>query len=300
MNPASLKDPGLVSAERLMIDPAAPDSAPVLHTRSPIAIPPEVLDMSSLEALIQAAAATRPWPNVFCRSSVAGPDDVNVKEIHDLDFTGRLEERLRTENLHLMVVRADRFDARIAELLAAFLDLARPVFREAGVRIQDPSAGVFISSPRSIARFHNDLEYGFLHHVHGTKRLHVYPFDEGSLYPSGGSTEARPIRSPSATREYMRRFHEGHWTFSLKPGQTVFIPPLFPHWVEAGSEIAVSLTFVLFGEDGIRRRKVDHINRLIENRGRKAELYNRNHLIDALKCVTYDVLASLGRVKPNH
>jgi len=95
---------------------------------------------------------------------------------------------------------------------------------------------VFLSAPGSVTPAHVDPEHNLLLHVRGNKELNVGSFPD-----------------PAVKQRELERFYSGghrnlSWephapvTFSLGPGDGVYVPVHTPHWVTVPGNVAVSLS----------------------------------------------------------
>lgn len=276
------------------LDPARLKTDPLRFPHFSIGIPSGMLALPELEDLICRIARDGSPTDLICRSSATAPDDDVSIYLEDRDFSGRLERRLREENIHIMVTHADRYSPRIRELVDPFFAMVRPAFDAAGIGMLEPSSALFISSPRSLARLHNDMEYGFLHQVSGTKTIHVYPYVAGKVRPPRVPPDQWAFRSRIASRAYMAEFRDAALTATMGPGEVVYIPSLAPHWVEAGDEIAISITFLVVSEDAVRQRKIERMNRLLRNVGAGPLARHQGRVSGIIKTSLHDVGSRLG------
>ncbi len=104
----------------------------------------------------------------------------------------------------------------------------------------DPTMTIFVTSPGRITPYHMDGETNFLAQVRGRKDVYIFdPARDGVLseldlerYWTGHLPK---IELPEA-------LPNGHWTYRLQPGNGVFNPATFPHWLQNGPEASVSVS----------------------------------------------------------
>jgi hypothetical protein len=276
---------------------ALTSSIPAFFVEFPVAIPLDLYSLPQLEAIIADIVreeAKTGRKNLLIRHSPAA-EDAQASYLDSLPSEGSLEQQLTERKLHLMILNLHRYDSRVVSLLNEFVARMRPLLDAQGLGILHPVPALFISSPNSIARLHNDPEQGILHQLRGTKTIHIYPIDEAG-YPLKLSAGESATRYREATRLYLTKMDSVKFSQPMVPGQAVFIPNLAPHWVLAGPEISVSLSFNFFTYSGLRRQKVAQLNRWLERRGLNPAPYRQGAILSALKCAAYDVLAYVGRV----
>lgn len=99
---------------------------------------------------------------------------------------------------------------------------------------------VFLATPHRVTPFHIDGDLNFLCQVAGTKTVWV---------ADGRDPE---IVAPAEIERFCRGDHEAcrykpvalqrAWRFELTPGTGVHIPIFYPHWVENGDELSISVS----------------------------------------------------------
>lgn len=116
-------------------------------------------------------------------------------------------------------------------------------------------AFLFLSAPNALTPVHFDPEQNFLLQIKGHKEMHVCDFpDELSRrrelerYYGGGhrNLEAVPPGRPT--------------TFHMTPGDGVYVPPFFPHWVKNGPEASISLSITFRTRASERFERVQQLN----------------------------------------
>ncbi len=134
-----------------------------------------------------------------------------------------------------MVLKNIEAEPRYARLLNDSLDeISDLIGSEGGM---GPREGfIFLSAPGSVTPVHTDPEHNLLLHIRGRKDINVgsYPDadverDELERYYAGGHRNVTwaPL-SPT--------------TFSMGPGDGVYVPVHAPHWVTVPDNVAVSLS----------------------------------------------------------
>jgi hypothetical protein len=113
---------------------------------------------------------------------------------------------------------------------------------------------IFLAATGSTTPSHVDGEIGFLLHARGRKRLSIGRFP-----------------SAECERDELEAFHRNAHRntgelpvdvrhVDLEPGQGVHVPPLVPHWVENGPEVAISLSVGFQTPENLRRARVYRFN----------------------------------------
>lgn len=113
---------------------------------------------------------------------------------------------------------------------------------------------IFLAATGSTTPSHVDGEIGFLLHARGVKRVSFGRYS-----------------SPEREREELEAFHRNEHRntgelpvdvrhLDLEPGQGVHVPPLVPHWVENGPEVAISLSVGFQTPQNLQRAGVYRFN----------------------------------------
>jgi hypothetical protein len=122
-------------------------------------------------------------------------------------------------------------------------DVLAELGKEIGVKtgaIRRVEGFFFITSPGGVAPYHFDPEHNLLMQVRGSKRFTMFPAGD-TFYASDESHEAYHLggRPELSWREDMA---SGGTTFSLSPGEALFVPLMAPHHVQNGDEVSISLS----------------------------------------------------------
>jgi len=114
----------------------------------------------------------------------------------------------------------------------------------AGVNIAkvyyDPTMTIFITSPGRITPYHMDGETNFLAQIHGTKMVYIYDGKNQNVLTTEQLEKYWTGNLPKI--DYPENLPHGHWQYKLQPGNGVFNPAIFPHWLQNGSEVSVSVS----------------------------------------------------------
>ncbi len=137
-------------------------------------------------------------------------------------------------------------------------------------------AFVFVSAPGSITPAHTDPEHNFLLQIHGTKTMHVGPFDDDV-----------------ARAEALERYYAGHHRniphvpsglkpYELLPGQGVYVPPDQPHWVRNGDDVSISLSVTWRTPTTERRSRLWAANHALRKRGKDPRIPGESRVHDVV------------------
>jgi hypothetical protein len=106
---------------------------------------------------------------------------------------------------------------------------------------RDPVMTILITSPGRVTPYHIDGEANFLLQIQGSKTVHIFDGHDPEVL---SDVELEKFWSGDDTKapQYREHFEEKAWLFELTPGSGVSNPVIFPHWVENGSAVSVSLS----------------------------------------------------------
>jgi hypothetical protein len=107
-------------------------------------------------------------------------------------------------------------------------------------RYRDGLMTVLITSPGRITPYHLDGEANLLMQILGTKSVYIFdgndreilPFQELERFWSGD------VKAPL----YKEHLQSRAWEYELAPGKGVTNPVTFPHWVQNGPQVSISLS----------------------------------------------------------
>lgn len=182
-------------------------------------------------------------------------------------------------------------DPAIADLMFGVLDQLQPGIMATQGKMRNRGAFFFVASPNSVTPAHIDIEYSLLMQFEGTKTV------------SFGNWASDEVR-----RSELNRYWEGSHgrvedmpeemvSYTLSPGQGVYIPPVTPHWVENGPNTSMSLTLAFHTAASTRARRVEDFNSL----ARKVHLHprepGRSSLVDSAKIGAIAVWAAGRRLR---
>lgn len=128
----------------------------------------------------------------------------------------------------------------------------------------DVQGFLFVSSPGSTTPFHIDSEDNFFVQVHGDKQFSIYDNQDRAIASEDmieyAITKHRNIRY-SDTYE-PRAMHN-----ALKPGEGVFVPYLWPHWVKTFETYSISVAITWKTAEVNRRNDLYQVNAMLRDRG---------------------------------
>ncbi len=144
-------------------------------------------------------------------------------------------------NHSLVILKRVHEEPEYGEILNRLEDeLSRLTGIDIASRYSDPIMTVLITSPLRITPYHIDGEANLLMQVRGTKSVYIFDGEDHEVLPVAELEGfwTGDIRAPKYKKELQSR----SWRFDLAPGDGVMNPVIFPHWVQNGPEVSISLS----------------------------------------------------------
>ncbi len=271
--------------------PLAPDAdAPTRFPRAPFTLQhPYVQEARlALPAIVDLATRLPPDKVEYNLGDLDVHQDPSATPGNGLTIAQTLEriESCRSWMVLKNIERAPAYQALLAESLAGVDDLVRPVFPS----VFGVEGFVFVSSAGSVTPFHLDPEHNFLCQIRGTKTVHVWDPDDQLVLP-------RPRLEASClgahrNLDYAPSFQARARSFTLRPGDALYIPVWAPHWVENGPEVSISYSFTFRSDQSERRRKLNFVNGLLRRAGLEPRPEGAAPGRDRLKVAAYQGLVA--------
>ncbi len=151
---------------------------------------------------------------------------------------------------------------------------------------------VIITSPKQITPYHMDADCNYLLQIAGAKTVYVFNgADRNVVTPE---ELERFYSGQINAAQYRESSQKGAWQFDLTPGHGVHIPVTFPHWVENGNNVSISVS--------INFRFVDRtvpdiyrLNRYLRRVGLRPRLPGESAVSDGVKKLASKTLRALRR-----
>jgi len=104
----------------------------------------------------------------------------------------------------------------------------------------DPTMTIFVTSPGRITPYHMDGETNFLAQIHGEKLAYIYDGNAPDVLSQQQMELYWTGKLPKIN--YPDSMPFGQFQYLLKPGNGVFNPACFPHWLQNGNGVSVSVS----------------------------------------------------------
>lgn len=142
---------------------------------------------------------------------------------------------------------------------------------------------IFVSSPNSITPFHADNENNIFVQIHGGKRFHVYDNRDNSV----ASEEAiEHVLIKHRNLKFDPSFDAKGVHYELSPGDGIFVPYQWPHWVGTTDGYSISMAITWKTDDILWRNDVLTVNSMLRSIGMPQSAPGHSKALDAVKVTT--------------
>jgi len=131
-----------------------------------------------------------------------------------------------------------------------------------------------------VTPYHMDSDCNFLCQIAGRKKLYVFDGRDRSVVTEEDE-EAHWCGDLHAAH-YRADVQARAWSFAMEPGNGVHVPVTFPHWVQNGDEVSISLS-INFRFLGRLRGDVFRMNHIIRRLGLHPRPAGASRVADTLK-----------------
>ncbi len=152
---------------------------------------------------------------------------------------------------------------------------------------------IFVSSPKRVTSYHIDRECNFLLQLTGEKTLYVFDRDDRDVLPEDEIERFWSVANDAAT--YRPQYQERAKAFHLVPGSGVHIPVNYPHWVQNGDAVSVSVSINFQFHDRVRA-SVYRMNYLMRKIGLNPTPPGRAPWKDSVKALGMTPLVAGGKL----
>jgi len=185
-----------------------------------------------------------------------------------------------------MVLKKVETIPEYAALISAALADARGALGvgEADAGMSDFQGFIFVSSANGVTPFHVDYEENVFVHLHGVKSMHVFDNRDRSLV-SEADLETYPGKHRNLS--YLEKFEDRATVFRFQPGDGLFLPYTWPHWVETGDDWTISMAITWKSPRDIRMNRLYFANAVARKAGWPQPVPGRFPMLDAMKVAAF-------------
>lgn len=183
----------------------------------------------------------------------------------DLD-PGEIVRQIETAGAWMVLKNIETHPAYGALIDDALLEIARTLghsdLRAAG--FDDVRGFLFVSSAQSTTPFHADSDENFFFQLHGEKLFRVYDNRDRSI---ASERLLEDVVVKHRNIPYEEKFDAGCTLYHLLPGDGVFVPYQWPHWVRTADSYSISLSITWKSRDVSRRNDITTVNSMLRGIG---------------------------------
>jgi len=197
-------------------------------------------------------------------------------------------------NSLIMLKRVQEYEEYKGFLQACIEELGRLCRVDLKRSYRDPVMTILITSPGRVTPYHIDGEANFLLQIQGTKTVHIFDGDDPDVL---SEIELEKFWSGDDTKapQYREHLEEKAWRFELTPGTGVSNPVIFPHWVENGPSVSVSLS-INFKRVFDPKADAYRINNALRKAGLRPRRPGLSPVLDNIKSGGYRAMRRLKRL----
>jgi hypothetical protein len=203
----------------------------------------------------------------------------------DLD-PAEVVRRIETCGAWMVLKHVNMHPAYRAVIEQALLAVAsvngHATLKEAG--FEDIRGFLLVSSPNATTPFHVDAEDNIFAHIHGEKYFTIFDNRDGSLV-SDDQIEHSITKHRNVA--YSPDYESKSTCYSLQPGDGVFVPYLWPHWVRTGSQYSISLAITWKTKEVMRKNDITVVNSMLRRIGLPQRAPGHNPMLDAVKLALF-------------
>ena len=190
--------------------------------------------------------------------------------------------RIETAGAWLVLKRVESDPAyrAVVEDVLTTLARARGCDSIAQADFRDIQAFIFVSSPNSTTPFHADSDENIFVQIHGDKLFHVYDNRDGSL-ADDDALEGVVVKHRNIP--YKPVFDAKATHYALQPGDGIFVPYQWPHYVQTCDTYSISLSITWKSREVRRKNDIFVVNSMLRKMGLPQQAPGAHPMLDNAK-----------------
>lgn len=153
---------------------------------------------------------------------------------------------------------------------------------------------IFVSSPDAVTPYHMDPEHNFLLQVRGRKHVSMFDGEDRELLSERELERFYARAHRNLIFDEFNR-HKAH-VFDLTPGDGLYFPVTWPHWVKNGSQVSVSFSITFRTASSDRREILYRVNERMRRLGIRLPPVGQSEFVDGAKYRAFRTLARAHRL----
>ena len=216
------------------------------------------------------------------------PDDIGAVDLAPDEVVRQIE----TCGAWMVLKHVETVPAYKALLEQCLTDAAiasgRSNLADAG--IDDIQGFIFVASANSVTPFHVDYEQNLFVHLKGPKAMHVFDNRDRSFL-SEEDLETYPGKHRNLP--YRPEFEDRATIYEFAPGDGLFLPYTWPHWVRTGDAPAVSMAITWKSRDILQNNQLMFANAVLRKVKLPQPVPGRYPFYDRLKISAFSTARAL-------
>jgi hypothetical protein len=213
--------------------------------------------------------------------------DQRPEDVPALDLTpAEVVRKIETADAWLVLKNVESIPEYRALIASALDDAARALGRtnasDGGMR--DFQGFIFVASANAVTPFHMDYEENFFVHLAGPKAMHVFDNRDRTLV---AEQEMEVYPGKHRNLRYHEDFEAKARVFEMQPGDGLFLPYTWPHWVRTGDHYAVSMAITWKSKRDVRLNSLYFVNAVMRKMKLPQPVPGRHPWYDGVKVAAY-------------
>ncbi|MGE3146720.1 MAG: cupin-like domain-containing protein [Pseudorhodoplanes sp.] len=148
---------------------------------------------------------------------------------------------------------------------------------------------IFVSSPHSTTPFHADSDENFFFQIHGEKLFYVY--DNGDRWIASDAA-LEGVVAKHRNLPYDAKFDARQTAYNLFPGDGIFVPYQWPHYVKTADGYSISLSVTWKSAEVRRQNDLHVVNAMLRGLGLPQAAPGTNAALDMVKLALFRTATS--------
>jgi hypothetical protein len=145
---------------------------------------------------------------------------------------------------------------------------------------RDIQGFIFVSSPKSTTPFHADSDENIFLQIHGQKFFHVYDNRDRSI---ASDDMLEDVVVKHRNMPYQPHYDEKAVHYDLQPGDGIFVPYQWPHYIKTSETYSISLSITWKSRDVRRRNDITVVNSMMRKMGFPQRAPGAHPMFDTIK-----------------
>lgn len=221
----------------------------------------------------------------FNSGKAAINQDPNATPLIDLDPV-EIVRQIETCGAWMVLKQVEAIPAYRALVEETLMTVARArgfgSLKDAG--FDDIEGFIFVSSPHSTTPFHADSDENFFFQIHGEKLFYVYDNRDRGI----ASDEAlEGVVAKHRNLPYDPSFDTSQTAYRLFPGDGIFVPYQWPHYVKTADRYSISFSVTWKSADVRRQNDLHIVNSMLRGLGLPQAAPGANAAFDRVKLALF-------------